>query len=397
MHESISPEKILPGSLFRGRYRIEAELGGDLGAMGRVWLVTDTQTGRRRALKVSRHPDSEQLRMRFRAECELSDTLGKIEGKGFVRALDYDIRDPTWMVMDLVENARPLGLDYDHTSPRPDLAGLLDAFLLALDRVEQLHAHGIIHRDIKPDNLLVDHEGQVYVLDFGIAKQSRQISSAVARTMTDARMGTPFYMPIEQFDSAETVDSSADVFALGAVLFHILTGAPPFYASSNEGIKKRQQREAPPRLSAQMQPMPEALAPIDALCPRLLSNKPEERPTIEEIRGAVRRARDLAASSGLGRPEEPGAGEIPRVPTEVPPSSGPTLVRARPGESTWAGVTTLAVEQTHADDHTKPVVAPEEPWSAARTMLAAAAVLALALTVAGLIAILVMAASPSGL
>ena len=314
LSETWDPASIAEGSLFRRRYRVDRHLGR--GGMASVWAVYDTQMKRNRALKVNANPHDEDKRARFRAECFLSDVLGQHGGKGFVRALDYDMDDPSWMVMDLVEGATPLGSGFRFDVKRP---GALIELLAQLDQAAallgQAHEMGIVHRDIKPDNLLVDKHGQVFVSDFGIARHDELMRRLQrpkdVHTNTSVGMGTPTYMPLEQFKDAASVGPSADVFALGATLFRLLTGSPPF-GDDLESIIVGQRADTVPRPSERLAGWPGELDAVDELCHAALSKAPDARPPIERFRHAL-----AEATSALRREE------IPTLTISNVPGTGP--------------------------------------------------------------------------
>ena len=137
---------------------------------------------------------------------------------------------------------------------------LLPNLLRATEAVAYAHAHGVIHRDLKPSNILVGAYGDTVVIDWGLAKRIGTVGtdstvdsdaaelppiSDGAHTVAGAVMGTPAYMPPEQAESSDAVDARADVYALGAILYQLLVGAPPFTGTSSEQILDRVRSEPP--------------------------------------------------------------------------------------------------------------------------------------------------------
>jgi serine/threonine protein kinase len=209
-----------------GRYQIQGELGR--GAMGVVYKARDTRLGRFVAMKfltlqAARDPRRlERFRREARAASALNHpavctlhNLGEHEGRPY-------------LVLEFVEGQTLRSL----IAPAPDLPRLLPLFRQAAEALVVAHAAGIVHRDIKPDNLMVRPDGYVKVLDFGLARLLASAPGAgplPAATDTDAGvvMGTVGYMSPEQA-LGRPVDSASDLFSLGVVLYELTTGRHPF-------------------------------------------------------------------------------------------------------------------------------------------------------------------------
>jgi eukaryotic-like serine/threonine-protein kinase len=208
-----------------GRYRVERLLGS--GAMGVVYAAFDPVLGRRVAIKVVRREFSEVAALEARFLNEARAAAG-IADPGAVQIFDAGKIDGCmYLVMELLEGEL-LEARIGRDGPLP----IADALLLVrqiASTVGLAHARGIVHRDLKPENIFIVRDSvsgrdRAKVLDFGIAKLfSEQITEA------GAQMGTPHYMAPEQWHGAD-VDARADVYALGCMLFTMLTGAPPFDA-----------------------------------------------------------------------------------------------------------------------------------------------------------------------
>ncbi len=267
-----------PGDVVIERYRLERELGR--GGMGAVWLARDLREGREVALKVSAALGAahDEFKARFEREARIGCALG--QERGFVRAFDWgELPDgrTLYMVMDLVREARPLDLR----------EGTLGARLERVERaaalVARAHALGVVHRDLKPANLLVDAAGEVWLADFGLAKlagDSGVIEGASALlTRTGTGMGTPHFMPPEQFEDAKQADERADVFALGVMLFYAATGRYPFDGTTPHEVYARQKKvqygEAPAPRPRQVDPG--LSLGLDALCAEALALDPRAR------------------------------------------------------------------------------------------------------------------------
>ncbi len=210
-----------------GKYRIDAMLGK--GAMGVVYMAFDPHIERIVALKTIRKDllkDSADagLIARFKNEAQAA---GRLNHPNIVAVYEYgESLDTAYIAMEFVQST-PLGalLAAGRLHPRANVMAWMTQLLKALDYA---HGKGVVHRDIKPDNLLIDRDGQLKITDFGIARIE-------ASTLTQAGMmvGTPCYMSPEQF-RGERADRRADVFAVGVLLYQMLTGARPFVGNSFE-------------------------------------------------------------------------------------------------------------------------------------------------------------------
>lgn len=210
-----------------GKYRIDAMLGK--GAMGVVYMAFDPHIERIVALKTIRKDllkDSGDagLIARFKNEAQAA---GRLNHPNIVAVYEYgESLDTAYIAMEFVQST-PLGalLAAGRLHPRANVMAWMTQLLRAL---EYAHSKGVVHRDIKPDNLLIDRDGQLKITDFGIARIE-------ASTLTQAGMmvGTPCYMSPEQF-RGERADRRSDVFATGVLLYQMLTGARPFVGNSFE-------------------------------------------------------------------------------------------------------------------------------------------------------------------
>ena len=210
-----------------GKYRIDAMLGK--GAMGVVYMAFDPHIERIVALKTIRMDllrDSQDggLIARFKNEAQAA---GRLNHPNIVAVYEYgESGDTAYIAMEFVQST-PLGalLAAGRLHPRAHVMSWMTQLLKALDYA---HGKGVVHRDIKPDNLLIDRDGQLKITDFGIARIE-------ASTLTQAGMmvGTPCYMSPEQF-RGERADRRSDVFAAGVLLYQLLTGARPFVGNSFE-------------------------------------------------------------------------------------------------------------------------------------------------------------------
>jgi serine/threonine-protein kinase len=259
-----------------GRYRVVRWLGG--GGMGDVYLATDPQLNDRRvAVKVPRFdgpPERrESQRRRFLQEAAAAASVphhahvcpvydhGESDGRPF-------------LVMAFVEG----GTLADRLQDLGRFEDVREVVLLvrqAAEGLAALHAAGVIHRDLKPSNILLDHEGTPLLSDFGVAR----LRDGAGLTADGALVGTPDYMAPEQADEgASAAREPADVYSLGAVLYHLLTGRKPFEGNTVQVL--RQLGVTPPPPST----LRSCLDPgLEALTLRMMARRPAERPTAEEV------------------------------------------------------------------------------------------------------------------
>lgn len=293
-----------------GNYRIVEKIGE--GGMGAVYRAVDVMLDRDVALKairpeLSREP---QIVERFRAEAR---TLARLSHPAI--ALIYTFfhdGDDLYLAMEMVEG-RPLSkvLEAQGAIPWQRATTLLAS---ALEGIEQAHRAGVVHRDLKPDNLMLTNAGTLKVMDFGIAR----VMGSGHLTRTGLLVGTLRYMSPEQI-RGEEVDGRADVYALGAVLYEMLTGRPPFEGGSDWAIL-RAQIEDPPRPPGEH--VPELPWWLDRVVLKALSKQPADRfQTVEEMRLALLRQGETLTTP---RPSVPTASleELPTVVT--PPGSRAT-------------------------------------------------------------------------
>jgi serine/threonine protein kinase len=259
-----------PGTLLAGRYLVAQRLGS--GASGDVHAAIDLDDRRVVAVKLAGAVEG-TTRARLEREARLGKLLG--DRPGIVRCLDSGLtaEGRTFLVHDLVEDAVPLDL----------LDGTLDERLgrleAAVERVVEVHAAGVIHRDLKPANFLRDKAGKVHLLDFGLAKQRGEAEPDDGMlTQQGESIGTPAYMPIEQFENAKDADARSDVYALGVMLFVALTGHMPYEGGPlrvlTELIRDVHSARGAPRPSEVASGIP---GPLDALCAAAMQLQPGRR------------------------------------------------------------------------------------------------------------------------
>jgi serine/threonine-protein kinase len=270
-----------------GNYQIVRKLGE--GGMGVVYLGQHTLLGRRAAIKVllpalSARPD---IVNRFFNEARAVTT---ISDPGIVQVFDfgYHTDGSAFIVMEFLE-----GEALDRRLTRLGKLPVYEALRLCRQIASSLaaaHAQHIIHRDLKPENIFLVHDGEVAsgerskILDFGIAKLSDDHPGKM-KTNTGALMGTPVYMSPEQCRGLAELDHRSDIYALGCVLFHLMTGRPPFEGEGMGDIIAAHIREPAPAPSSFA---PEIAPNVDALVLRCLAKAPADRyQTMIELATAI--------------------------------------------------------------------------------------------------------------
>ncbi|HEU0248766.1 MAG TPA: serine/threonine-protein kinase [Gaiellaceae bacterium] len=262
------PSDVRTGTVLAG-FRIESQIGE--GAMGAVYVAEDTRHGGQVALKVLVRDlaEDERFRRRFLRESSLAASLDHSHVVPIVDAGEED--GVLYLAMELVE-----GLDLREVLRREGRLDPERAISLAAQVAEALdaaHAAGLVHRDVKPANILIREEADgehAYVCDFGLA---RHLSSASSLTTDRGLVGTIDYIPPEQIEGGD-IDGRADVYSLGCVLFECLAGARPFDRESELSVVFAHLNEPPPRLSDLR---PELPAAFDDLFATALAKSPSER------------------------------------------------------------------------------------------------------------------------
>ncbi|HKW87822.1 MAG TPA: protein kinase [Candidatus Acidoferrales bacterium] len=248
-----------PGDELGNRYRVEQMLGQ--GGMGRVYKAFDKELERMVALKVLQPElvsDPSALQ-RFKQELLLAS---RISHKNILRIHDLGEADGVKFIsMAFVE-----GEDLHHllrTHGRLPVDRAVKIAEQLCEALDAAHSEGVVHRDLKPQNVLMGKNDQVFVVDFGLAKSLE--ASAAGMTRTGQYLGTPRYMAPEQVE-AKPVDSRTDLYALGLILFEMLTGEEPFKGDSTLQIMYRRVKEKAPNPKDLNQEIPDYLARIILRC-----------------------------------------------------------------------------------------------------------------------------------
>ncbi len=228
-----TPELPAPGDLFQGKYRIQKLLGK--GGMGAVFSADHEGLGQRVAVKflLAEAAGNEEANARFKQEARAA---AQIQNDHVARVVDVSTDGGLpYMVMEYLDG-QDLSqlLEARNTIPPEEACSFL---LQAADAIHAAHKAGIIHRDLKPSNLFLAQRSDgtriVKVLDFGISKAQNSLGPmSGALTSTKAMLGSPLYMSPEQLRSSKSVDARADIWALGVILYELITGAVPYHGDN---------------------------------------------------------------------------------------------------------------------------------------------------------------------
>lgn len=369
--------------LLAGRYQLDVPLGR--GAFGEVWRAHDVTKRRSVAVKIvelGEIPDAPLLAeviARFRLE---AITAGQLKHANIVAAYEAGrVANELFLAMELVEGASLARVVEQRKAAG---AGLLPIPSL-LDLAEQVsaglaaaHEAGIVHRDVKPSNLMVTPRLQAKIIDFGLARLLADKSPRL--TAPGMALGTPVYMSPEQAAGMD-VDSRADLYSLGCVLYELLAGEPPFNGDSPEALLMMQLHAQPVPLSLRRADLP---AGIEQLIDELMSKDREIRPSNAQLVGArIREIRAVLPHTEPVHEADRGtviAADQARRARSAAPTARATMVTDTTRESGWAdhetglpaetaGATVLTPESLGAQTRPSGVALPaddvEEPAIAA--------------------------------
>jgi serine/threonine protein kinase/cytochrome c-type biogenesis protein CcmH/NrfG len=251
------PRELTTGSTFARRYQVIEDLGH--GGMGRVYKVFDMEVREKLALKLL-NPEiasDERTIERFRNELKLARTISH---RNICRMHDFGREEGTYYItMEYVQ-----GEDLKSFIHRVGALPIGKAVHIArqiCDGLAEAHRVGVVHRDLKPQNVMIDHDGNARIMDFGIARSVKGKGITGANVM----IGTPEYMSPEQVDGKEA-DWRSDIYSLGIVLFEMLTGRLPFEGETPLSVAVKQKIEAPPDPQRINPQIPEGLSQVVRKC-----------------------------------------------------------------------------------------------------------------------------------
>ena len=312
-----------------GKYRILGELGR--GAMGVVYRGFDPLIEREVALKTLRADllegnEKATLLERFKKEAQAA---GRLNHPGIVQVYEYGVDgDRVFTAMELIQG-KELKV-YLAEEVRFDLASIVRMMDELLDALGFAHSHGVVHRDVKPSNIVVLQNGRIKVTDFGIARLE-------SSTLTQAGnvLGTPSYMSPEQF-MAQRVDGRSDLFSSGVLLYELLTGEKPFVGNSFATIMHKVLREEPIPPSELNITIPKF---FDEVVAKALAKRPDER--FQSAQSFIQ-ALD-AALAGRPLPRDASADATLMVARPESPDTATVVVAdaASPAGATTAGTATV--------------------------------------------------------
>ncbi|WP_149100704.1 serine/threonine-protein kinase, partial [Actinoplanes teichomyceticus] len=275
-----------PGELLGGRYRLDDRIAA--GGMGEVWAATDTVLSRPVAVKtlLGGHGTDPGFRTRFRHEAQ---AMAALRHPGVVAVYDFGDTgdDDAYLVMARV-GGQPLNrllADRGHLS----VAETMSIVAQAAHALHAAHEAGIVHRDVKPGNLIIEPDGTVVLVDFGVARSANSVTLTGAREV----VGTALYIAPEQVSKRAT-GPAADIYALGAVAYHCLAGRPPFLGDNPLVIALQHVTDEPPSLPR------EVPRPVRDLIGIALAKDPAERyPSAAALAAAAEAAAGTAAGDTL--------------------------------------------------------------------------------------------------
>jgi serine/threonine protein kinase len=319
------------GTVLQGKWTLERLLG--VGGMAAVYVGVH-KIGRREAIKIL-HPEvarHKELRARFEQEAR---AVNQFHHPNAVEVRDIDVTEEgaPYLVMELLEG--------ESLASRAERAASFEAGEVlrvvdpVLDVLAAAHAHGIIHRDVKPDNIFLLRDGRIKVLDFGIA---RMVQGAALHTRTGAMLGTTTYMPPEQIKGLE-IDGRADLFAVGATMFRLLARRRIHEANSEpELLIKMASQPAPPLATVAPHVPREVCLIVDrALAFAAAQRYPDARAMQSDVRAVLRGEPPHAALTGATVPgsapgSAPGstaaAAPVPAAGALAPSNDAPTRLDA---------------------------------------------------------------------
>jgi hypothetical protein len=303
------------GELIGGRYEIEELVG--TGGMSSVYRARDTVLERWVALKVlhEHFSDDPEYVERFRREAR---AIAQLNHPNIVTVIDRgEFGDRQFIVFEHIpgENLKDV-VEREGPLPVPQALALTHQIARGLAFA---HEHGVVHRDVKPHNVLMDESGTAKVTDFGIA---RSLDPEEELTQTGALLGTSDYISPEQA-SGQPVDARTDQYSLGVLLYELLTGEVPYRAENFMAVAMRHLRDPVPSVRERR---PNVSARVDEIVAQAMAKRPEDRfPSTEAMMAAMEAA--LADEVGDGAGPTGATGVLPRV---EPPSPRASAVRSRP-------------------------------------------------------------------
>ena len=346
-------------TLFDGRYRIQRKLGA--GGMADVYLAEDQELGRRVAIKIlnSRHGNDDQFIERFRREAKNAAALNH---PNIVSIYDRgEAEDTYYIAMEFLDGRTLKELIVGRGAAPVNVA--IEYARQILSALRFAHRHGIVHRDIKPHNVLVDREGRVKVTDFGIAR-----AGTSQMTETGSIVGTAQYLSPEQARGGE-VDPRSDLYSLGVVLYELLTGKTPFDGETPVEIAMKHLSNAPKPPSKLRPDIPPEL---DMVVMRALSKNPDDRyQSADEMEADLER---VARGASVSATTVDTATQVLRRPAAAAAAASATAATMiAPSPAAAAPPPSAVVDEEELEEHGGPE-RPLWPWLVAIGFVVAAVI-----------------------
>ena len=325
-------------TLFDGRYRIQRKLGA--GGMADVYLAEDQELGRRVAIKIlnSRHGNDDQFIERFRREAKNAAALNH---PNIVSIYDRgEAEDTYYIAMEFLDGRTLKELIVGRGAAPINVA--IEYARQILSALRFAHRHGIVHRDIKPHNALVDGDGRVKVTDFGIAR-----AGTSQMTETGSIVGTAQYLSPEQARGGE-VDPRSDLYSLGVVLYELLTGKTPFDGETPVEIAMKHLSTTPKPPSKLRPDVPREL---DMVVMRALAKNPDERyQSADEMEADLERVARGARVSATTSDTATQVLRRPAAATAVASATAATMIAPPPASATGAVPPTVVAEEEEYEE-----------------------------------------------
>lgn len=275
-----------------GKYRVTRLLGR--GGMGAVFEMIHESIGQRAAVKIlfSQYAQDPEFVERFFHEAKV---VNQIQHQGVVKAFDHgQLPDGNlYIIMELLigESLRARIETLAKEKTRFDFTAAAAILIQIADTLQEVHSKGVIHRDLKPENIFLVRDSAAFggqrakILDFGIAKiqegsELRDNDSPGPLTTMGKILGTPTYMSPEQCDGRQALTPASDIYALGVILYEMLSGEPPFGGASGNSVMAMHMLKEPAPLS-------QVPRPLDILIRGMLTKKPEQRPSLTQVHAAL--------------------------------------------------------------------------------------------------------------